>query len=120
MLVRTIRVFSLPIALTKGTTRLTAPLFTKSFCTAEPDQPKSGRKPRSKPKSTKQEQIRTEAPRQAEKPRQEKAPEETGEGYIPQNFAMKHLVWPATNSSVLLLGVDRRDGMHGSFLQGTL
>ena len=45
----------------------------------------------------------------------EKAQPET---FIPPNFSVRHLVWPETGSSVLLLGVDRRDTMHGSFIHG--
>lgn len=53
-----------------------------------------------------------------EQKEQNQPKQEKSKSFIPPNFVVKHLLWPATNSSVLLLGVDRRDALHGSFLQG--
>ena len=46
--------------------------------------------------------------------------DEDAENFIPHNFAVRHLIWPETESSIILLGVDRRDSLHGSFLHGIL
>ena len=37
---------------------------------------------------------------------------------IPKNLIIKNLVWPSTNSSILLIGVERRNLLHASFIQG--
>ena len=37
---------------------------------------------------------------------------------IPKNLIIKNLVWPSTNSRILLIGVERRNLLHASFIQG--
>jgi len=39
---------------------------------------------------------------------------------IPYGLALKHLVWPPTKADVLLLGIERRNSLHCSFLNGSL
>jgi len=53
-----------------------------------------------------------------EEPSPQQSEKAQPESFIPPNFSVRHLLWPETGSSILLLGVDRRDSMHGSFLHG--
>lgn len=57
-----------------------------------------------------------EKPKQAEQtPRKDTVKEKIVQS-IPKNFVIKNLIWPPTNSAVLVLGVERRNPLHCSFM----